>query len=90
MKIEVDTDEIIEQIKEDISDRIDYWIKCKIEQLVSSQVMLALNKQLDHIEKTPYNIIHHRVYAMLDKYIEQEVKARIEEQEWNGNRSKSE
>lgn len=83
MKIEIDTDDIIEQVKEDISDRMDFWIKSKIEQLVSSQVMLALNKQLDHIEKTPYNIIHHRIYAMLDKYIEQEVKNRIWEQECN-------
>jgi len=90
MKIEIDTDEIIEQIKGDIDYRLDSIIQKKVEQIVSSQVMLALNKQLDHIEKTPYNIIHHRVYAMLDKYIEQEVKARIEEQEWNGRGSKGE
>lgn len=83
MKIEIDTDEIIEQVKEEIADTIDGWISRLVEERVNSQVMIALNKQLDRIEKTPYNIIHHRVYAMLDKYIEQEIKNRVFEQERN-------
>lgn len=83
MKIEIDTDEIIEQVKEEIADRIDGWICGLVEERVNSQVMIALNKQLDHIEKTPYSIIHHRIYAMLDKYIEQEIKNRVFEQERN-------
>ena len=90
MKIEIDTDDIIEQIKEDISDRIDYWIRNKVDEIVSAQVMVALNKQLDKLEKTPYNVIHHRVYNMLDRYIEQEVENRIWEQECNGQRNKGE
>lgn len=88
MKIEFDTDEIIEQLKEDIMDRIEPFIDKIIEQRVSGEISHVLNKQLDHIEKTPYNIIHHRVYAMLDKYIEQEVKDRIFEQECNERRKK--
>ena len=89
MKIEIDTDDIIEQVKEEIADRIDGWICRLVEERVNSQVMIALNKQLDHIEKTPYNIIHHRLYVMLDKYIEKEIQARIEEQEWNDKRSET-
>lgn len=83
MKIEIDTDEIIEQVKEEIADRIDGWICGLVEERVNSQVMIALNKRLDHIEKTPYNVIHHRLYNMLDKYIEQEIKNRVFEQECN-------
>jgi len=83
MKIEIDTDDIIEQVKEEIADRIDGWICRLVEERVNSQVMIALNKRLDHIEKTPYNIINHRVYVMLDKYIEQEIKNRVFEQECN-------
>lgn len=87
MKIEFDTDEIIKQLREDIESSIEPFIDHIIEQRVAEEISCALNKQLDHIEKTPYNIIHHRVYAMLDKYIEQEIKNRVFEQECKERRN---
>lgn len=90
MKIEFDTDEILAQLRDEIEDLMDGIVRRKVQEIVSGEVMYVLNKELDHIEKTPYNIIHHRIYAMLDKYIEQEVKDRIFEQECNGRRGKGE
>ena len=77
MKINIDTKGILEQLTGEIKEKIDYLVDTEIRSIIRGEIYDTAKEEMDHIEETPYNIIHHRVYAMLDKYIEKEVEERI-------------